>query len=311
MGNSVQNIKEESVLIAGGSGLIGRYLTSLLLSEGYRVSHLSRRASHFGRVRVFRWDPGKEILDPLVFEGVDYIINLSGENIGQKRWSPKRKKEIEISRILPAGLLIEKAIESGHHFKAFVSASATGYYGSYTSDKIFTESDPPSSDFLGEICRKWEEQADKAHTVSDRVVKIRTAVVIEKNDSALSKLLIPARMGIFPILGSGRQYMPWVHIQDLCHIYLKALKDEKIKGAYNVVAPGHIDHKSFMKTLSAVMGKPFISPPVPACLLRLILGEMATVILEGSRVSSEKITGSGYRFSFTTPEEALKDALNQ
>ena len=148
-----------SVLITGGSGLIGRYLTSLLLAEGYKVSHLSRQKNSFGKVRVFRWDPVKEYLDPEVFEGIDYLVHLSGANIGEKRWSASRKKEIISSRVDSANLLFRTVSENNFKLKAFITASAVGYYGSLTSERIFTEDDPPSDDFLGTTCRLWEEAA--------------------------------------------------------------------------------------------------------------------------------------------------------
>lgn len=310
MENSEKTSAEESVLITGGSGLVGRYLTSMLLSEGYRVSHLSRKASHFGRVRVHRWDPEKGILDPAVLADVDYIIHLSGANIGEKRWTGERRREITGSRVLSARLLHETATSSGKRFKAFISASATGYYGTLTTGKLFTEEDAPSGDFLGEVCRQWEEQAESFSSISSRVVRIRTAVVLEKSDSALSKYLLPAKFGIFPHLGSGRQYMPWIHITDLCRIYLKAVRDNKMEGAYNAVAPSFTDQRSFMKTLASVMGKPFFAPPVPAFMLRIIMGEMASVVLAGSRVSSEKIISEGFDFQFPDLHSALKDSVS-
>jgi hypothetical protein len=211
---------------------------------------------------------------------------------------------------LTAKLLHETATSSGKRFKAFISASATGYYGSLTSEKIFSEEDTPADDFLGEVCRKWEEQADSFNSISSRVVRIRTAVVLEKSDSALSKYLLPAKFGIFPLLGSGRQFMPWIHITDLCRIYLKAVSDNKMEGAYNAVAPSFTDQRSFMKTLASVLGKPFFSPPVPAFILRIIMGEMASVVLAGSRVSSDKIISGGFSFRFPDLPSALQDALS-
>jgi uncharacterized protein (TIGR01777 family) len=310
MENNEKGIGEESVLITGGSGLVGRYLTSLLLSEGYRVSHLSRKANHFGRVRVHRWDIEKGILDPAVLEGVDYIIHLSGANIGEKRWTKDRKREIADSRVLSTRLLYEAALSSGCRLKAFISASATGYYGSITSTRLFSEVEPPATDFLGDVCRKWEEQADLFGSISSRVVKVRTAVVLEKSDSALSKYLHPAKFGIFPVLGSGRQYMPWIHISDLCRIYLKAVMDNKMSGAYNAVAPSHNDQRSFMKTLASVLDKTFFAPPVPAFLLNIFMGEMSAVVLKGSRISSDKIISAGYNFQYPDLLSALQNAIS-
>ena len=302
-------MKQQSVLITGGGGLIGRYLTSALLSAGYKVSHLSRNTNQFGKVRVHRWNPEKGIIDPLVFEGVDYIIHLAGSNIGEKRWTRKRKEEIVSSRVDSARLLYKTITENKVPIKALISASAIGYYGSITSDKIFCEEDLPGTDFLGNTCRLWEEEADLFQSSGIRTVKIRTAVVLEKNDSALSKLMMPAKLGFLVQTGNGRQYMPWIHIKDLCNIYLKAIKDQKMEGAYNAVSPQHSTHKEFVKTLGQVMGKPVFPLPVPSFILEAVLGEMSDVVLKGSRVSSEKILINDYKFRYPELKEALLDII--
>lgn len=299
--------KKLSVLITGGSGLVGRYLTSLLLSEGYKVTHLSRKQDQFGKVRVFRWDPEKMYIDPVVFDETDYIIHLAGANIGEKRWSKKRKEEIIRSRIESARLIHMVLKENAIPLKAFISASATGYYGSVTGDRIFDEDCLPADDFLGTTCRLWEEAADMIGGLGIRCVKIRSGVVLEKNNNPLSALLMLARAGIFPVMGSGRQYMPWIHIEDLCRIYAKVLMDDTTKGAYNAVSPYHVTQYDLMKTLVGLMNRPFIHPPVPSLFLKIAMGEMAEIILTGSRISSEKILNTGFRFA----HENLTDALNE
>lgn len=308
--HSNKNIrKHSSVLITGGSGLIGRYLTSLLLSEGYTVAHLSRKQDQFGKVRVHRWNPEKMILDPSILKGVDCIIHLAGANIGEKRWSRKRKEEILQSRIGSANLLYKTVSENGVSIKSFITASAIGYYGSATSEKIFKETDPPGDDFLGNTCRSWEEAADQFTNTGARVVRIRTGVVLEKNDSALEKLMMPAKLGFLVQTGDGRQYMPWIHIKDICNIYHKAIEDKNMTGSYNAVAPQHITHKEFIKTLAGIMHSQLFPIPVPALALRIALGEMSDVVLKGSRISSEKILESNYSFIFKNLDEALSDIL--
>jgi hypothetical protein len=298
-----------SVLITGGSGLIGKHLTSALLSAGYAVSHLSRKISRIENVRVFLWDPGKRMIDPESIRGVDFIINLAGENIGVKRWTRERKKEILESRIDSVRLLYQTVSESGTQLKAFISASAAGIYGTETSEKIFKEGDPPSDDFLGNVCKQWEEFADLFARSGIRTVKIRTGVVLEKSDSALSKLMMPGRFGFLIQTGTGLQYMPWIHITDLCNIYLKALENSNMSGAYNAVSPGHVTHREFMLVLAQTMNVPVLPIPVPAFVLRTVLGEMSEVILKGSRVSCDKITAEGFRFLFDNLEAALKNVI--
>ncbi|MCU0471822.1 MAG: TIGR01777 family oxidoreductase [Bacteroidales bacterium] len=301
---------KKSIMITGGSGLVGRYLTSLLLAEGYKVSHLSRKQDQFGRVRVFRWDPGKQIVAPEIFEGIDYIIHLAGANIGEKRWTKKRKEEIRKSRVDSAQLIYRVITENSIPLKAFISASAVGYYGSVTSETILTENDHPTDDFLGITCRLWEEAACKFEKSGTRSVRIRTAVVLEKSDSALARMLIPARLGIFPRFGNGRQYMPWIHITDLCRIYLKAIQDDNMNGAYNAVAPEGTTNLRFMKTLARVMNRSGLCFPVPSFVLRTIFGEMSSVILKGTRVSAEKIMKAGFQFNYINLHEALDNIIN-
>jgi uncharacterized protein (TIGR01777 family) len=301
--------RNSSVLITGGSGLIGRHLTALLLSEGYTISHLSRNSNKINEVSVHRWDPEKKIIDPVLFEGLDYIIHLAGANIGEKRWTKKRKEEIIKSRVDSTRFLHKVIKEKGIRLKAFISASATGIYGSATSANIFNENDPPSEDFLGSTCKAWEEAADLFNNSGIRTIKVRTAIVLEKSDSALSKLMKPGKFGFLIQTGSGQQYMPWIHINDLCNIYLKAIEDPEMRGAYNAVAPQHITHKDFMHVLAKVMKLPVLFTPIPDFVLRVVLGEMSDVILKGSRVSSEKIENSGYRFHFSKLEDALNNVI--
>jgi uncharacterized protein (TIGR01777 family) len=300
--------KNSSVLISGGSGLIGRYLTVSLIAAGYKVSHLSRNTDDQKSARIFKWDPEKRTIDPAAFEGIDFVINLAGANIGEKRWSKKRKEEIRKSRVDSTKFLHDVVIDKGIRLKAFISASAVGIYGSVTSDKIYSENDLPSTDFLATTCMLWEEAAELFERSGIRTVKIRTAVVLEKSDSALSKLMRPGQFGFLIQTGNGHQYMPWIHIDDLCNIYLKAIEDSEIRGPYNAVAPQHVTHKDFMHVLARVMKVPVIFS-VPDFIIRAALGEMSDVILKGSRVSSEKIIIKGNWFRFNKLEDALNNVI--
>jgi len=309
----IQNQKKEtgrqSVMITGGSGLIGRYLTSALLSGGYNVSHLSRKSHRSDKVTVHMWDPKKGYIETDGLEGVDYLIHLAGANIGERLWSAARKDEIMHSRINSARLLHETITYTGVPLKAFISASAVGFYGSETSDRIFKEEDTPGTDFLGITCRRWEEAAELFEKSGIRTVKIRTGVVLEKSDSALSKLMLPGKFGLLLKTGNGRQYMPWIHISDLCGIYLKAIADTGMSGSYNAVAPQQVTHTEFMKVLGEVMKRPVLKPSVPSLIIKAVLGEMSDVILKGSRVSPGKIINAGYRFNFASLHAALNDVI--
>jgi uncharacterized protein (TIGR01777 family) len=298
-------MKEETVLITGATGLIGRNLTGLLLQNGYKVNILSRKRITVPGVKVFLWDPDHGEADAEAVKASDFIVHLAGANIAGKRWTAAQKEEIFRSRISSGLLLLNIARETGSIIKAYITASGVNYYGTLTSEKIFVESDPSASDFLGRICKVWEETADEFEKLGSRSVKIRTALVLSEQGGILEKMSASARLGVLPVFGSGRQYMPWIHIDDLSRIYFKAVTDPEMQGAYNAVAPGHVTNREFMKTLAEARNKPFIVPPVPAVVLKLAFGEMAGLLLEGSRISSEKIRKTGFEFRYPVLKEAF------
>ncbi len=299
----------ENVLITGGTGLIGRHLSNRLKEKGYSVSLLSRKPASYPGIKVYSWDPDSGVIDPEAISAADYIIHLAGAGLGDTRWSEKRKKLILDSRIKSAALLITSLKETGKRPKAFISASATGYYGSATSELIFTESGEAGADFTGEVCRRWEEAAKEAEGLNIRTVIIRTGIVLTSRGGALQRMALPARFGIGSPIGSGRQYIPWIHIDDLCSIYIKTIEDSSMSGAYNAVAPEHVNNREFMKAVSAVMKRPFFFPAIPSFMFRILYGEMATILLNGSRVSPEKIISSGYSFDYPDLRSALLSLL--
>ncbi len=297
----------ETVLITGGTGLIGSHISKKLKEKGYTIAFLSRKRNTDGQIPVYFWDPDKNIIHPEAISGTDYIIHLAGAGIGDKRWTKKRRELISDSRIKTGELILRKFQESGKNLKAFISASGIGYYGTITSDKIFNETDPPSDDFLGEVCRKWEEMADRFNEAGVRTVKLRTGVVLADKGGALERMTNTVKMGIGSPLGSGRQYIPWIHIDDLCNLYLKAVEDPAMTGAWNAVAPEHTTNREFMRILAEVLEKPFFFPAVPSFVLKMLLGKMSGIILKGSRASAGKIISSGYKFEYPVLENALKD----
>jgi len=298
-----------TVLLTGGTGMIGRSLCKRLQEKGYNVAILSRNVNKQSEIPLYYWNPEKGEIDPKSIEYADFIVHLAGENIGDKRWTTKRKQEIIDSRVKTAELIYTRIKEQKKELKAFVSASAVGYYGTVTSDKIYTETDPSSDDFLGDTCKKWEQSANKFRKLNIRTVTIRTAVVLSKRGGALSRMTNLAKLGIYSALGNGKQYIPWIHIEDLCNIYIKAIEDDQMEGAYNAVAPDHKTNKEFTRTLAKVFGKPLWLPNVPAFIIRLFFGRMADIILKGSRVSSEKIQNAGFNFRFRELNVALSDLL--
>ena len=297
----------ETVLITGGTGLIGRHLSKKLKEKGFNVILLSRKTKPGNSYSVYSWNPDKNEIEIEAITSVDYIIHLAGAGIGDKRWTKKRRQLILNSRINSAGLLFRKVQESERKPKAFITASAIGYYGAITSEKLFIETDAPGRDFNGEVCRLWEKSADRFEENGIRTVKLRTGIVLSKKYGALSRMAVPVRFGVGSALGSGRQYLPWIHIDDLCNIYIKAIKDSKMTGAYNAVAPEHVSNREFMQTLAKILEKPFFFPAVPSFLLKILFGKMSAIILEGSRVSPGKIISTGYSFVFPNLENALKN----
>ena len=301
----------KTILITGGSGMIGKRLSELLIEKGYDVIWLSREKHIKADIPRYRWDLLKGQIDKDALEEADVIVHLAGVGIADGKWNEARKRMIVGSRVRSAQLILEKLQEMDTKVDAFISASAIGYYGAVTSDKVFTEEDEyAENDFLGETCYKWEEQAKQFTTeLGIRSVSIRTGVVLSKGSELIKKAVLPTRFWLGAPLGKGTQYMPWIHIDDLCQIYLKAIEDESMTGAYNAVAPEDATNAEFMKTVANVLKKPMFLPPVPAFVFKLFLGEASQIILEGSRISSQKIQDAGYEFKHKTLRRALKNIL--
>jgi uncharacterized protein (TIGR01777 family) len=299
----------ETILISGGTGLIGKHLCKKLKDKGYSVAILSRASRPNIDIPTYACNFDKSEIDNKAIEAADYIIHLAGANIGEKRWTNKRKQLIIDSRVKSGQLIFHNIKERKNKLKAFISASAIGYYGTQTTDIIFSENEPPANDFLGEVCRQWEKSADSFETLGIRTVKIRTGVVLTKERGALAKMITPVKFGIGSAIGNGRQYLPWIHIDDLCGIYIKAIEDTQMKGAYNAVAPDHKTNRDFTLTLARVLKRPFWFPNIPATAMKLIFGKMSEMLLQGSRVSSDKIRAAGYKFIFPDLEGALKNLI--
>jgi len=294
------------VVITGGTGLVGMHLSALLEKEKYEVVHLSRSRNAGARFRSYRWDPETGYCDKDAFKDGDTIIHLAGANIGEKPWTSRRKRVIISSRTETARLIYDASVASGIRPDAFITASGKDYYGCGISEKIFGETDPPGTDFMAETCRLWEAAADSFEAAGVRVVKIRTALVLAGKGSAISKLVAPARAGLIVRLGPGRQYFPWIHIDDLCNIYLKAVSDNTMSGPYNASAPGHITHDMLMSVIARQKHLPVFLPHVPQWLLHLILGEMSVVLTTGTRVSPDRLIRSGFEFRYADIDKALR-----
>ncbi|HRA15791.1 MAG TPA: TIGR01777 family oxidoreductase [Flavobacteriales bacterium] len=297
-----------TILITGGSGLVGSHLTKLLLGEGFAVRHLSRSAKPDAPVPTFEWNIAKGFIDPRALENVDHIIHLSGVGIADERWTEERMRVLYSSRVDAAALLHREMGMAGAWPKSFISASGINYYGTHTSDQVFNEEDPPANDTLGKLCQSWEGAAND-WAAQCRVVTLRTSVVLAREGGALSKLAGPARWGLASPLGHGRQWMPWVHIDDLARAYLHVIRNAEMHGAYNIAAPEDVRNREMMREVAHALHHPYLFPAVPRFVLRAMLGELSSMVLEGSRVSNAKLVASGFELRHPELKEALKGLL--
>jgi len=289
------------ILITGGTGLIGRALTEKLKSEGHTVAILSRSGGDF------KWNVRDGFMDPLAFEKVDAIVHLAGAGIAENRWTPARKKEIIDSRVESARLLANTLAGINHQVKAIVSASGIGYYGADTGESICTEISNSGMDFVAECTREWEKSMDPFAGLGLRVVKLRTGLVMSSQGGIFRVLARPVYWFLGAILGTGKQWQSWIHMEDLVEMFRLALTNSSASGVYNAVAPEPIRHREMMKLIANKMKRPLIFPPIPAWFLKVILGEMATLVTGGNFVSSEKIQKElSFTFKYSSFAEAIK-----
>lgn len=297
---------QKHILLTGGTGLIGTQLTKALLAKGYQVSHLDRKPGKNPKVKTYLLDIDKGEIDATCINGVDTIVHLAGAGIVGKRWTDERKKEIINSRTQSIGLIYDLLKKKNHLVKSVISASATGYYGD-RADELLTEESAPGNDFLAEVCIKWEQAADAGLDTGLRVVKLRTGVVLDKNGGALPQLANPIKWGIGSPMGSGKQWMPWIHWKDVVKLYLYAIENSALKGVYNMTGPNPVTNQELTKAVAKQLRKPLWAPNVPEFVLKLILGEMRAVVMESDRTSAQKIEDAGFKFDFPELQDALKD----
>lgn len=296
------------VLITGGSGLIGKRLSAVLLSAGYTVGHLSRSYTNdLANIKLFTWDVDNGEIDELAIPWADHIIHLAGETVGQ-RWTKSAKQKILHSRVDSTQLIVEQLKKRSHRLKSFICASAIGYYGDNTGDKLLIEESPHGEGFLADVVANWEATADTGVNYTERLVKIRTGIVLTENGGALAKMVMPIKWGAGSALGSGKQWMSWIHIEDLCNMYIKAI-EEPLHGVFNGVGPKPINNSDFTKILAGQLNRPLILPSVPAFVLKLILGEMAVLALGSNKAEPVAFLKEGFTFEFANLEEALKSLL--
>ncbi len=283
--------------------MIGESLDQFLESQNYSTAILTRSQKKEGG-KFFHWDPENEIIDPEAIRGCTSIIHLAGANIADKSWTPERKKEIKESRSKSADLLFKTLKQNQHSVKTIISASATGFYGD-AGEEWQTEESKSGVGFMAETCVEWEKSILKFKELGIRVVILRIGMVLSKQGGALSTMSLPVKLFLGAPIGTGKQFISWIHIDDLSKLFVHVLENESISGTYNAVSSKPIINADFYKVLAQHLKRPLWPFNVPTFLMRLMLGEKADIVLHGQKVSNKKIKEAGFKFDC----EELKDAL--
>ena len=299
-------MSKKKILIAGGTGLIGRHIISVLPEKEYEIHILSRsKRTNNGHVKYFQWDVKNQLIDHKALK-VDAIINLTGAGIADKRWTNSRKKNIIESRVKSIQLIIKGLKEINHSVGSIVSASAIGYYGDRGEEELIEDS-PPGGGFLGECCILWEEAANGFKDVCDRLSILRVGIVLSTRGGALPKVLMTAPTRILNYFGNGGQYYSWIHITDVSRCFIKCITDSNYSGIYNAVSPTPVTNKEFTSKIGEALGGGYLCLPVPAFGLKIALGQMANVVLNSNRVVPEKLKEKFFSWKYPDLIDAVKD----
>jgi uncharacterized protein (TIGR01777 family) len=300
----------KKVLITGGTGMIGSALTKQLVNKNYVVIILTRKAKpSSGNIIYKEWSPEEGRIDETAVSEADYTVHLAGANVGDKRWTEKRKKEIVDSRVKSGELLVKSTQNIPNKIKAVVSASAIGWYGpdpQIPNPEPFVESDGADESFLGSTCVRWENAIKPVQDLRKRLVILRTGIVLSNEGGAYPEFKKSFKFRVAAILGNGKQIVSWIHIDDLASLYIHAIENESLNGIYNAVAPGPVSNSQLMQTIGVYQGKKYICIHVPAFALKIALGEMSIEVLKSATVSSAKTEAAGFGFSYPTVNEAIE-----
>ncbi len=296
------------ILITGATGLVGNEIVKLCHQQGYTVNYLSRNKSNLSNeinYKGFYWNIDSGEIDEDCFKDVNAIIHLAGASIA-KRWTKHYKKSIIDSRVKSAEMLYNALERIPNQVEHFISASAIGYYPSSYINYYTEEHEEVSLSFLGQVVSKWEDSASQFEKLNINVAKVRIGLVLDQNEGALQQIAKPVKMGLGSALGSGEQWQSWIHVEDLARLFMHVLNND-LQGVYNGVAPAPKTNNVFTKKLANLLQRPYFMPNVPAFMLKLILGEMHTLLLESQRVSSKKIENTGFQFNYHCLQNALEN----
>jgi uncharacterized protein len=302
------------VLISGGTGLIGTKLTTHLIERNYEVIILSRNnrnSSANPKISYSFWDIKKQVIDAAVIQKADYIIHLAGAGVMDKKWTNEYKQTIRDSRTKSSALLIKSLHENEHKVKSFIAASAIGWYGADAYPLVhkngFIETDPPAKSFLGETCIFWENSVDPITQMGIRLVKFRNGIVLSNEGGAFKEFKMPLNFGVAAILGDGKQVVSWIHIDDVCRMYIDAMENRDIQGVYNAVAPSPVTNKKLiLVTAEKFRNKFFVPVHVPIFFLKLFMGKRSVEVLKSATVCDKKIKSTGFTFLYPTIESAVE-----
>lgn len=302
------------ILITGATGLVGKEIGKALFAKGHDLVVVSRNPHNAQKnlpfpCEIIKWQGESEDFPLKALEGTEALIHLAGESIGEGRWSTQRKKAIENSRVLGTRMIVEALKKQKKQgtltLRSFISTSAIGYYGDNDSETL-TENSLAAHDFLASVCQKWEDEAKQAEKLGIRVAIPRVGIVLSNQGGALDKMLPIFSKNIGGVIGSGKQWMSWIHHQDLTNLYIYLLENENLQGVFNATAPEPVTNKIFSQTLAKSMGN-FLFAPVPAIALKIMLGEMSALVIQGQKVSSQKIVNDGFQFHYPNLEKALEE----
>jgi uncharacterized protein len=301
----------KQVIIAGGTGLIGNALTNLLLASGYHVSVLTRNVNRVNSPgsSTIKWDGKTPNGWGELVNGADAVINLAGQSIGEQRWTKAQKERIVTSRIQAGEAVVAACEQAAQKPRVVIQASAIGYYGNH-GDEPLKEDAQPGSDFLAKVCVGWENSTRAVEAMGIRRVVIRTGLVLSASGGVLERILLPTKLFAGGPLGSGKQWVSWIHLQDELGAIRFILENENIKGVVNLCSPGAVQMNEFGRVLAKVIHRPYWLP-VPAFALKLLLGEMSMLVLEGQRVAPASLQAHGFRFKYETLEPALMNLLQK
>ena len=298
--------EKKRILITGGSGLIGTRLTTMLLDKGYYVAHLSRNRTGNEKNKTYQWEPAAGKIEMDAFSDIDFIVHLAGENIASHRWTKDFKKKIIDSRI-QSSLLLKEKLSANPNIKAILCSSASGIYKD-EGEKWLDENSSHGTNFLAHTCEQWE--ASNNHFPC-RTVILRTGIVLSDKSGALPELMMPFHFGLAVYFGSGNFYQSWIHLDDLCRMYIYCIENDSIQGIYNAAAPNPVTNIQLTNSLRKQIGKFTLLVSAPRFILKLILGEKSLIVTEGCRMSAKKIVSRGFQFLYSSIDDAFKNLVSK